>query len=113
MSTQRATQILAFSSAFALLGFVLLMVALLTGFEEANTGLIVLASILIFAPPVAMLVHLSVTRELTTTEKRIWIHELASTRAGSAFATYFTVADRRAASRQLAREAVERRRDRR
>jgi hypothetical protein len=64
--------------------------------------------VLMLAAPVAMLVHLTVTRELTPREKRIWIRQLAGPRAARAFSAYLTSHDRGATAELLAAEALAR-----
>jgi hypothetical protein len=100
--------------AFALLsvfGMVGLAVTAVLGFEEPNKTLFVSSLVLTFAAPVAMLVHLVVTRELTLGEKRIWIRQLAGPHAARAFSAYLTSHDRSATADRLAAEALARSRD--
>jgi hypothetical protein len=93
----------------SLLGIVGLGLTALLGFEKPNNLLLLLFSMLVLAAPVAMLVHLGATRELTRHEKRIWIRELTGPRAPWAFSDYVTCDDRRATARRLAEEALARR----
>jgi len=81
----------------------------LVGFERPNTMLLLVSSALVLAAPVAMLVHLAVTRELTRAEKRIWIRELTGPRAPWVFSDYVACDDRPAAASRLVEEALERR----
>jgi hypothetical protein len=99
--------------AFAVLGvfgIVGLVLTAMLGLEEPNSTLLVLSSVLLFAAPLATLVHLSVTRDLTREEKRIWIQQLTGRRAAWAFADYLTCHDRRATAKRLVEEALARRR---
>ena len=94
----------------SLLGLGILAMTLMIGFEEANSTLLLVSAVLIFSTPVALLVHLALTREMTPQEKRIWIQELTGPRAPSVFTRYLTADDRRAAAMTLAEEAAARRR---
>jgi hypothetical protein len=111
--TNRVLEAFAILSVFGMVG---LAVTALLGFEEANTTLLLFSAVLVFAAPLAILVHLSATRELTRQEKRIWIQQLAGRRAPWVFSDYLTCPDRRAAAKRLAEEpwlAVGRRKPRR
>jgi hypothetical protein len=102
--------------AFAVLsvaGMVGLAVTAVAGFEEPNNTLLLTSFVLMFAAPVAMLVHLTVTGELTPREKRIWIRQLAGPRAARAFSAYLTSYDRSATAERLAAEALARSQDER
>lgn len=106
MTTNRLLGVIAVFSVFGMVGLALTG---LIGFEEPNSTLLLVSSILIFAAPVAMLVHLSVTRELTRDEKRIWIQAMTSARAARVFSAYLTSPDRRTTAQSLATEALARR----
>ena len=98
-------------AAFALLsgfGMVGLAVTVMLGFEEPSNTLFLFSFVLMFAAPVAILVHLIVTSELTLREKRIWIGQLAGPRMARAFSTYLTSHDRSATADRLAAEALAR-----
>jgi hypothetical protein len=100
--------------AFALLsvfGMVGLALTAMLGFEEPNNTLFLFSFVLMFAAPMAMLVHLIVNRELTPREKRIWIRQLAGPNAARAFSAYFTSRDRSATADRFAAEALARSRD--
>jgi hypothetical protein len=97
---------LAILSVFGTVG---LCLTALFGFEEPNSTLLLVSSLLVLAAPVAMLVHLVLTRELTRQERRIWIRELTGPRAPWAFSDYLISDDRSAAARRLAEEALARR----
>jgi hypothetical protein len=100
--------------AFALLsvfGMIGLALTAMLGFEEPNRALFLLSSVLMVAAPVAMLVHLIVTRELTRREKRLWIRQLAGPHAARAFSAYLTSHDRSATADRFAAEALARSRD--
>jgi len=90
----------------SVVGMVGLAATAIVGFEEPNDTLLLTSLALMFGGPVAMLVHLAVTRELTASEKWIWIRQLAGPRAARAFAAYLTSHDRRATAERLAAEAL-------
>jgi hypothetical protein len=97
MSTSLARQqpsfinrVFAALAVMSVVGMVVLTVTAIAGFEEPNTTLLLTSLVLVFAAPVAMLVHLTGTRELTGSEKRIWIRELAGPRAARTFSAYLT-----------------------
>jgi hypothetical protein len=104
-----ATRVLAGLAALSVCGMAGLAALGLLGFEEPDTTLLLISSALVFAAPIAVLVHLGFTRELTREEKRIWIHELTGRRAPWAFSDYVTTEDRRATTRKLSEEAPARR----
>jgi peptidoglycan/LPS O-acetylase OafA/YrhL len=89
----------------SLAGMVLLAVTAVVGFEEPNSTLFLTSLALVLAAPAAMLVHLAATRQLTGSEKRIWIRELAGPRAARSFSAYLTSHDRSATAGRLAAEA--------
>jgi len=93
-------------------GIVGLAVTAMLGFEEPNNTLFLFSFVLLFAAPMAMLVHLIVGKQLTLREKRIWIHQLAGPHAARAFSAYLTSHDRSATADRLTAEAVARSRDR-
>lgn len=99
--------------ALSFFGMAGLAVMVIVGFEEPNNTLLLFSSVLIFAAPIAILAHLSVTKELTRQEKRIWIRELTGPRAPWVFTAYLTCHDRRATAESLAAEALTRSRNRR
>jgi hypothetical protein len=104
-----ANRVLGALAALSLFGIVGLGLTALFGFEKPNSMLLLVSSVLVLAAPVAMLVHLGATRELTRQEKRIWIRELTGSRAPWAFSDYVTCDDRPATARRLAEEAQARR----
>jgi Fe2+ transport system protein B len=83
--------------------------AVLAGFEEPDTALLLASGALMLAAPVAVVVHLMLTKTLTREERQIWIRELSGRRAPRALATYLARADRAAAARRFAEEAAARR----
>ena len=89
----------------SLLGFVLLGLTAFVGFEEPNSTLLLTSLALVFATPVAMLAHLVRTKELTRSEKRIWIRELAGPRFARTFSEYLTSPNRSETAERLAAEA--------
>jgi hypothetical protein len=84
-----------------LIGLAGMLIVGATGFEEPAGGLLVSSLLLALATPAAMLLHLAFTKELTWPEKRMWLQELAGSRALRVFAAYLTCADRRAFTRRL------------
>jgi hypothetical protein len=76
----------------------------LVGFEEPNNTLLFASTVLVLAAPLAALVHLSLTSELTRQEKRAWIRGFTGPRAPRLFADYLTSRDRRATARILAEQ---------
>lgn len=90
----------------SVVGMVGLAVTGVVGFEEPNNTLLLISLVLMFAAPLAMLVHLTGTRELTSREKRIWVRQLVGPRAARAFSAYLTSHDRSATAERLAAEAL-------
>ena len=78
-------------------------------FETPNTALFVISSVLTFAVPLAMLWHLTVTRALSSAEKRLWLRELTGTEAWSAMSEYMSSTDLSASARARAEVAAARR----
>ena len=103
--TNRVFGALAVLSLVAMVG---LAVTAMVGFEEPNHTLLLTSFVLMFAAPVAVLVHLTVTGELTPREKRIWIRQLSGPRAARAFSAYLTSNDRSATAERLAAEPMAR-----
>jgi hypothetical protein len=89
-------------------GMVGLGVTAAVGFEEPNNALLLISFVLMLVSPVAMLVHLTFTRELTSRERRMWIRQLAGPRAARVFSAYLTSDDRSATAERLAAEALAR-----
>lgn len=106
-STNAVFRAFAILSIFGIAG---LAVTAMLAFEEPNSTLLLFSSILVFATPVAMFVHLTVTKGLTQQEKRIWIQELTSRRAAWAWSEYLNCNDHRATAKRFAAEALARRR---
>lgn len=109
MSQHRTNRILGAFAALSLFGIAGLGLTALIGFEEPDRNLLLFSSVLVLSAPVAILVHLVVTKELTRQEKRIWLHELTGRRAAWVFSDYLTSSDRRATARSLADQALTRR----
>ena len=89
------------SWAVTVFGLVLLLLALLLGFEEPVQALVAVGTPMIFVPLLLVGGHLMLTSGLTSDEKRAWLRELASWEAGEAFASYLQSTDRRTALRDL------------
>lgn len=85
-------------------GIVGLAATALVGFEEPNNTLLLVSTVLVLAAPLAALVHLSLTSELTREEKRAWIRGFTGPRAPRVLSDYLTCRDRRATARQLAEQ---------
>ena len=94
-SKQRTPRrILLFFAVLSVLGLVGLVLTVVVGFEEPDSRLLLMSSFLAFASPVAIAVHLTMTKELTREKKRIWVRELTGARAGEAFSAYIMCDDR-------------------
>ena len=110
MSTSRAKQppftnrVLGACAVLNLFGMAGLVLTATLAFEEPNTALLLVSSLLLFAAPIAVLLHLASTRELSRQEKRIWIQQLTGRRAPWVFSDYLTSPDRRATAKRLAEE---------
>ena len=74
-------------------GLVGLALTALFGFEEPNDTLLFLSSGLLLVAPVLVLAHLSVTRALTPTQRRIWFYQLTGRRAPWAYGDYLSCDD--------------------
>ena len=108
-STKQATHTNAILGAFTVLsvaGLAGLIITPLAGFEEPASGLLLVSSVLTLAAPIATLVHLSVTKELTRHEKGIWMRQLTGPRAPRVFSMYLTSRDRSAVAERFAAEAT-------
>ena len=81
-----------------------LVLTALFGFEEPNYILLPLSSGLLLTALVAAFAHLSVTRVLNRSQKRIWLHQLTGRRAVWAWAEYLACDDLRAAAIRFAEE---------
>jgi hypothetical protein len=80
-------------------GTIGLIIAVMTGFEEPDSAVLVISSALLLAAPLTVLMHLLLTRQLTRQEKRAWIRSLTSAGAVSALSAYLKSDDRRAAAK--------------
>ena len=85
-------------------GMIGLATTVLVGFEEPNNTLLLVSTVLVLAAPLAALVHLGLTTELTRQEKRAWIRGFTGPRAPRVLSDYLTCRDRRATARQLAEQ---------
>jgi len=104
-----ANKLLGALAILSLFGIVGLGLMALFGFEQPNSLLLLVSSVLVLAAPVGVLVHLVVTRELTREEKRVWIRALTGPRAPWALSDYLACGDRPAAARRFAEEALAKR----
>ena len=89
-------------------GLVGLALTALFGFEEPNDTLLFLSSGLLLLAPVVVLAHLSVTRALTPSQRRIWFYQLTGRRAPWAFGDYLSCDDLGAAATRFAEDASDR-----
>ena len=96
-----SNRILPASVLVSTLGFGGAFVTGVLGFEEPNTALLIFSCTLALTAPVAVVVHLVMTRELTGEEKRLWIRELLGPRMASALSAYAKCTDRRSAAKIL------------
>src|SRR5687768_2248343 len=96
------------SAVLSLVAMVGLAVTAVVGFEEPNHTLLLTSFVLMFAVHVAVLVHLTVTGDITPRGKRIWIRQLSGHRAARAFSAYLTSNDRSATAEGLAAEPMAR-----
>jgi hypothetical protein len=114
MPTARAKQpaftdtLLGACAVLNLFGVAGLVLTAMLAFEEPNSALLLVSSLLLFAAPIAVLLHLVVTRELSRQEKRIWTQQLTGRRAPWAFSDYLSSPDRRATAKRLAEETATR-----
>ena len=74
-------------------GIMGLLVTMVLGFEEPHTPMLLVAGAMTLAAPIAVLVHLRVTRGLTHEEKLIWLKEFRSANIWSAFSEYLSSTD--------------------
>jgi hypothetical protein len=73
----------------------------LFGFEEPNDTLLLLSSAFLFAPVLAVFIHLSRTSALTPAQRRAWLRRLTSRRAAWAFGEYLSCDDLASAATRL------------
>jgi hypothetical protein len=102
----RANRILQTFVVLSLLGMAGLAATVVIGFEEPNAMMLWFSSVLLFAAPVALLVHLMVTKELSPQARRTWIREFTSARAGRALSAYLSSDDRGATAETFARRSA-------
>jgi hypothetical protein len=95
--------------ALAVLGFAGMLLTSAFGFEEPNSLLLSASVAMLFAAPIAVLVHLICTQALTAEKKRVWWKAFGSADAWSAFSEYFSSADLVASTDRRALEAQSRR----
>jgi hypothetical protein len=94
--------------ALAVLGFAGMLLMSAFAFEEPNSLLLSASVAMVFAAPIAVLVHLICTRALTAEKKRVWWKAFGSADAWSAFSEYFSSADLVASTDRRAVEAQSR-----
>jgi hypothetical protein len=87
-------------------GLVVLAAAMLVGFEEMGTGILVLAVALMLSAPVGVLLHLWLTNDLTREQKAAWRRELSGPRAAIALSDYIVTEDRAAGAEKLLRRST-------
>jgi len=74
-------------------GIATVAVALLAGFERVNDMMLLVSSVLLFGPVLAVLAHLAFTRTLDRSQKRLWLRQLTGPRALVAWSEYLTCED--------------------
>jgi hypothetical protein len=82
--------IVAGSSVSGLVGLVL---TFWFGFEDPNAALFSTSGVMVFAAPIAAMLHLTTTRGLTESQKRIWRSEFTSAEIWSALSEYLSSDD--------------------
>ena len=97
--------ILAVLTVIGIVGF---LVTLVLGFEEPHTPMLLVAGAMTLAAPIAVLVHVRVTRGLTHEEKRIWLREFGSAKVWSALSEYLSSTNLSADAKRRAEDAVAR-----
>jgi hypothetical protein len=100
-----SNQLLVVVLSLSVLGFATLVLMLALGFEEPSSVLLLTSFLLVFSCPVAVLLHVFATRQLSRDEKIIWIREFTGRRFIDAFHAYLTSGDRSASAKQRARAA--------
>jgi hypothetical protein len=101
-----ATWILKGLSFAGIAGLVVLATAMLVGFEEMGTGLLIVSVVLMLSTPLGVLLHLWLTNDLTREQKRAWRRELSGSRAAIALSEYLANEDRAAAAERMLRRHV-------
>jgi hypothetical protein len=86
---------------FGLLGVALLVANIAFSFEEPHWAMLTVATVLLIAAPLGMLVHLALTSEMRRAEKRMWLSALTGRKGPYLFANYFRKTDRTRATRLL------------
>ena len=76
-------------------------VAVVLGFEEPNTSILVISGLLMLIAPLAVAAHLTVTSEMTREEKSLWVQIFSSSRAFGALSPYLTSLDRGETARKI------------
>jgi hypothetical protein len=69
-------------------GLLGIFLVVLVGFEEPDHTLLLGSCMLLAAVPIAVLVHLWRTKQLTRAQKRLWLRELTGRNAARAFSEY-------------------------
>jgi hydrogenase-4 membrane subunit HyfE len=85
-----AHSILVGCSALSIFGCSVAAFTALVGFEEADDTLLLASAVLILAAPLALLVHLVLTKQLTRDDKRLWTRAFTSSGFASAFCMYLS-----------------------
>jgi hypothetical protein len=93
---------LAVSAGLTAVGLLGLMLMAALGFEEPSLAMWLGSSILLFAAPLAAVVHILTTRSLTRQEKRLWLRGLFSVHGGRVFTAYIRSRDRRRTGERIA-----------
>ena len=76
------------------------MIALL-GFEAMDGTQLLGLTLLMLLSPAAVLIHVVVTKQLTSDDRRLWLRAFVSSRFAAAFSAYLNSTDLSADSRKL------------
>lgn len=87
-------------------GLVVLAAAMLVGFEEMGTSMLIISVVLMLSAPVGVLLHLWLTNDLTREQKAAWRRELSGPRAATALSEYVVTEDRAAAAERMLRRST-------
>ena len=95
------TKTLAAFGVISVAGMIGLALAVILGFEKADTSLLVISAIAMFVAPVGVVLHFLFTKELTPGDRRLWLRAFTGRRGLDALSVYLSATDRRAAVVQL------------
>jgi hypothetical protein len=89
-------------------GIIGIVLTMMLGFEEPHTPMLLVSGAMVCAAPLAALLHLCITRELSHDEKRIWLREFRSAEVWSALSEYLSSTDLGESARRRAQDARDR-----